>query len=454
MSGERSRVVPPALVGTILIGTLLNPLNSSMIAVALVRLRDDFAVTLATASWLVSAFYLAAAVGQPLMGRLADLLGPRRIFCAGWVLVGLTGALAPLAPSFGWLVFARVAQAVGTSAAFPAGLALIRRSARGPSASPPAAALAALAIAASVSAALGPVLGGVLVDAAGWQAIFLVNTALSMIGLPLAVRFLPPDPPVAGGLAPALRGVDWPGAALFAATLAGTLGFLISLASGALWVLPPVVAVCAVGLVRRERRTATPIVDLAVAGDRRIAAVFAQYAAVNVVFYAAFFGLPQWLEEVRHYAPGDAGLLLLPVAGLGVLAAPVASRLITRSGPRPPLVIGAVALTAGAALMLTLEDHTALGGILLVSAMLGIPNGFNNLGLQAALYERAPAEHTGAAGGLFQTARYLGAILATALIGALFGERASSSGLHEIAVVCVVIAACLIVASALFKRRP
>jgi MFS family permease len=453
MSGERSRAVPPALVGTILIGTLLNPLNSSMIAVALIRLRDDFAVSLATASWLVSAFYLAAAVGQPLMGRLADLLGPRRVFCAGWVLVGLTGALAPLAPGFGWLVVVRVVQALGTSAAFPAGLALIRRSTRDPSAPPPAAALAALAIAASVSAALGPVLGGVLVGAAGWQAIFLVNAALTLVGLPLAVRVLPRDPPTAAGLGAALRGVDWTGAALFAATLVGTLGFLISLASGALWELPPLVAVCAVALVRRERRAATPIVDVEVAGDRAIAAVFAQYAAVNVVFYAACFGLPQWLQEVRHYSPQDAGLLLLPVAGLGVLAAPLASRLITRSGPRPPLVIGAVALTAGAALMLTLDGATTLGGILLVSAMLGIPNGFNNLGLQAALYERAPAEHTGAAGGLFQTARYLGSILATALIGALFGERASSGGLHGIAIVCVVVCAGLVVASARFRRR-
>src|SRR3954449_11415859 len=82
-------MVPRRVVGTILLGTLLNPLNSSMIAVALVRLRDDFAVSLAPASWLVSGFYLAAAVGQPLMGRIADLVGHRRGFCAGWGLGAL-----------------------------------------------------------------------------------------------------------------------------------------------------------------------------------------------------------------------------------------------------------------------------------------------------------------------------------------------------------------------------
>jgi MFS family permease len=440
-------------VGTILLGTLLNPLNSSMIAVALVRLRDDFGVTLATASWLVSAFYLAAAVGQPLMGRLADLLGPRRVFCSGWVLVALTGVLAPFAPGFGWLVGARVLQALGTSCAFPAGLALIRRSTRDPDAPPPAAALGALAVAASVSAALGPVLGGVLVAAAGWQAIFAVNAVLAVIGLPLALRILPRDAPTGGGLRGVARMVDWAGIALFTLVLAGTLGILLSLSGGVLWFLIPVVVVSAAALRWRERRAAAPIVDLEVAGDRRIATVFLQFAAVNVVFYAVFFGLPQWLEEVRGFGPAQAGLLLLPVAGLGVVVTPLTARLISRSGTRLPLLLGAASLTAGSVLMLTIGGATSVVAIVGVSAVLGIPNGFNNLGLQAALYERAPAEHTGAAGGLFQTSRYVGSILATALIGAVFGERASTDGLHRIALVCLVISLGLLLGSLLARRR-
>jgi MFS family permease len=452
--GESARIptrVPRAIVGAILLGTLLNPLNSSMIAVALVRLRDDFGVTLATVSWLVSAFYIAAAVGQPLMGRLADLLGPRRVFCAGWVLVALTGALAPLTPTFGWLVAARVVQALGTSAAFPAGLALIRRSTPDPSAPPPAAALGALAIGGSVSAALGPVLGGVLVAVAGWEAIFLVNVVLAAIGLPLALRVLPRDPPVAAGEGgPRAAGalVDWTGIVLFSGALAAGLGFVLSLEGSPRWVLVPVALVLGALLAVRERRARTPIIDLDVATDRRVAAVLAQYAAVNVVFYVVFFGLPQWLEEVRGFAPGEAGLLLLPIAGLGVVATPFASRLVSRRGPRLPLLIGAVALTAGAALILLLDGGTPVVGILLVGAVLGVPNGFNNLGLQAALYERTPPEHTGAAGGLFQTFRYLGAILATALIGAFFGERATTAGLHELALVAVAIGALLVLASA------
>lgn len=442
--------VPRRLVGTVLLGTLLNPLNSSMIAVALVTLRDDFEVTLATASWLVSAFYLAAAVGQPTMGRIADLLGPRRVFCAGWVIVGVTGVLAPLSPSFGWLVAARAVQALGTSAAYPAGLAMIRRGTGNPTGPPPAAALGALAIAGSISAAAGPVLGGGLVALAGWQAIFLVNVVLAVIGLPLAVRFLPHDPPPLGGPLQIARTIDWAGIVLFSGVLVGLLAVLLS---PQLWPLLTVVVLSAAGLVWRERRAATPIVDVAVAGNRRIAAVFAQYAAVNIAFYGAFFGLPQWLEEVRDLEPQQAGLMMLPFAGLSIVITPLAARVITRRGYRLSLLVGAGTLTAAFAGLTLVSDTSPLWLVLLLTAALGLPNAFNNLGLQAALYERTPPEHTGAAGGLYQTFRYVGAILATALIGVFLGERATTDGLHEIAAAAALVGAVLVAVNATGARR-
>ena len=445
--------IPRRIVGTILLGTLLNPLNSSMIAVALVTLRDDFEVTLATASWLVSAFYLAAAVGQPLMGRLADLLGPRRVFCSGWVIVAITGVLAPLSPSFGWLVAWRAVQALGTSAAYPAGLAMIRRSSPDPTGAPPTGALGALSIAGSVSAALGPVLGGGLIALAGWQAIFLVNVALAVIGLPLALRFLPRDPPRIRGFAHVVHTIDWAGIVLFTGVLTGLLGFLLSLEDTPLWPLLAVVAISGVGLVARERRTATPILDVEVAANPRIAVVFAQYAAVNIAFYSAFFGLPQWLEEVRDLEPQQAGLMMLPFAGLGIVMTPVAARLIRRRGYRLSLAIGATALTAAFCGLLLVGDTSPLWIVLLITAGLGIPNAFNNLGLQSALYERTPSEHTGAAGGLYQTFRYVGAILATALIGVFLGERATTAGLHELAFAAALIGAVLVAVNVTGARR-
>jgi MFS family permease len=95
---------------------------------------------------------------------------------------------------------------------------------------------------------------------------------------------------------------------------------------------------------------------------------------------------------------------------VGVLATPLAARLIDRSGPRLALIVGAVLLLAGSLLLLLFDAATPVPALLAVGAVLGVPNGFNTLGLQAALYETAPATQMGAAGGLFQTFRYTGAM--------------------------------------------
>src|SRR5207237_1435375 len=163
----------------------------------------------------------------------------------------------------------------------------------------------------------------------------------------------------------------------FSGTLASLLAFLLSLSSSPLWLLLPV-APLAAALLRRERRAATPFLDVRMlAANRRLVGVYAQFAAVNVVFYTVFFALPIWLERARGFAPGQTGLLVLPISGLGVLATPIAARLIGKSGPRPALVIGAGTLTVGCLLLLGLHATTPVIAILAVGAVLGIPNGFN-----------------------------------------------------------------------------
>lgn len=112
------------------LGTALNPLNSSMIAVALVVLRADFALDVATVTWVVTSFYLTSAAGQPLMGRLADRFGPRRLFLLGMALVAVTCALAPFAPNFALLCVARAFMALGTATAYPSAVVMVAALAR------------------------------------------------------------------------------------------------------------------------------------------------------------------------------------------------------------------------------------------------------------------------------------------------------------------------------------
>jgi MFS family permease len=179
------------------------------------------------------------------------------------------------------------------------------------------------------------------------------------------------------------------------------------------------------------------------AANRPLIGVYAQFAGVNIVFYAVFFSMPLWLEQVRGFDSGMAGLLLLPISGMGVLATPIAARLISKSGPRPALIIGSFTLIVGSLLLLVFNAATPVIVILAIGAILGIPNGFNNLGLQAALYEHAPARQMGAASGQFQTFRYVGAILATSLLGTTI----TSDGLHIIATILTIISVLLLLAS-------
>ncbi|MBO0781795.1 MAG: MFS transporter [Ktedonobacteraceae bacterium] len=149
------------------------------------------------------------------------------------------------------------------------------------------------------------------------------------------------------------------------------------------------------------------------------------------------------MEQVRGFDRGMSGLLLLPIAGMGVLATPIAARLISKSGPGPALIIGTFSLTVGSLLLLVFNAATSVIVILAVGDVLGIPNGFNNLGLQAALYEHAPTRQMGAASGQFQTFRYVGVILATSLLGTTI----TSDGLHIIAVILTIISVLLLLAS-------
>jgi MFS family permease len=384
------------MVASVTLGTLLTPLNSSMVAVALARLQQDFSVGVGTVTWLVSGFYLASAVAQPVTGRLVDRLGARRVFLTGLVVVAAVCAAAPFAPDFGWLVAVRVLQACGGSAAFPAGLSMIR--ATSPGGRAPAGSLGAINVANSAGAALGPTLAGFLVAFAGWQAIFLVNVPMAALGVATGLRWMPADPPPAPALAagPAPRHSAW-----------------------------------------------------ALLTNRRLAGIYLQFAGVNVVFYSIFLALPLWLQQARGLPAYEAGLLLLPVAGLGALVAPPAAWSIGRAGYRPVLILGAVALLAGSVLLLVLGSGTPLWAIAAAGMVFGLPSTTNTLGLQSALYEAAPPDAIGVAGGLFQTCRYVGAMLSGGLIGLVFQRGGTTTpSLHLLAALLVGLSACLLVAAA------
>lgn len=409
------------------LGTLLNPLNSSMIAVALVPFQRDFQVSVTTVTWVVTSFYLASAAGQPLMGRLADRFGPRRLFLFGMLVVALACAATPFAGSFAAVCAGRVALAVGTATAFPSAIAMLRAVAAGSAAGTPRL-LGRIQIANTSGAAIGPVLGGALVTFLGWQAIFWVNVPLAAAAFAGVAAFAPRD---AARERTSLRRTvaesDVPGILLFVATLTALLVFLLDLRPQPLWWLLPVVPVAAALFVWRERRTSHPFLDLRLLGaNHRLLMVYLCFAVFNVVYYCAFFGLPQYLQEHGGFSAGVTGLLMFPLAAVTIAVTPLAARAIESVGLRPTLLTGAWALVVGAVLLAFAAATTTPWVMLALTAALGIPYCVVSIAMNQALYSAARPQDAGVAAGIFQTSRYVGAIVATTVLGLLFTSGTTS----------------------------
>jgi MFS family permease len=444
-------------ISVVTLGTILNPLNSSMIAVALLSVGTAFAVSNATSTWLISSFYLAGAIGMPIAGYLADSFGPRKVFVWGLVLLLVASSLAPFSPSFWWLVPVRCVQAFGSATAYPAGMAIFRQAdLRG---SRLAGTLTAMAMVGGVSMGLGPPLGGILLKGLGWSGIFIMNVPVATLGIILALLWLPASSDRgASGSQPAgpasirslARRIDLLGIALFALALIALLWFLLSLPKSPLWWMLPVSVGAAALLIRHEWRIDEPFLNVRLLSTNyALLRVFAEYCAVNIVFYLYLFGLPIWLEEDLGVSPSVAGLLILPMAVVAVLATPVAGAVLARRGTKTTLMVGSVVLFAASLLLLLLPGITHAAAVLVLSALFGFPTGFNNLGLQASMFRSAPADEMGRAGGQYQTFRYLGAIISVAVLGVVFGNTATRAGLHTVAWVAVAVSGALVVSKLL-----
>lgn len=369
-------------VGVLCPGTALSALNSGMVAVALATLRRDFGLDVATVTWVITVFYLTSAALQPLMGRLADCFGARRIFAAGMVIVIAAGGLGPFAPNFAWLCAARVLLAIGAATAFPAAAAMLRRmaGAKPPAGTPqPAAAklIARIQIIDTSAGAVGPALGGVLIAYFGWEAIFWINVPLAAIALAGALLLVPRDDPRRRTpIRTTLAEADLPGVLFFVVAVAALVTFVLELIDEPLWWLLPVVPIAVSLFVRRELHFRKPFIDLRkIAAHPGLVGVYVYFILGSMVFYSVLFGIPQYLEDHAGFGTDAVGALLLPLAAFSIVLAPVVERLIDRRGLRTALLLGAAGLVIATLTLFLLTRTTAPVAILACAAAVGVAYG-------------------------------------------------------------------------------
>ncbi|MEC0210949.1 MFS transporter [Paenibacillus ehimensis] len=440
------------------LGILLNPLNSSMVSVAIPRLQNVFQLDFTVVSWIIFSFYIASAIAQPVMGKASDLFGRKKIFLTGLLVAFIASLLAPLSPNFEWLIVFRIVQSIGTSMMVGVGMAIVRIQITEKQAT----ALSVLSIFLSGAAAIGPFIGGVLIHWWDWHAIFFVNIPFVAASFLLAWRTIPKDEPptsVASNMSfrKWMNRIDAPGILLFTVGLIALLvGLLSAKSSGHISLRYVIVGLIGLMLllafVRHELKTTSPFIPLRTfAKYPAMTWVNIEFMLVNVLFYSLFFGLPSYLQTVRHVSEFHTGILMLSLGLCSLVASPLAGRWIEKSGPRPALLLSAMLMTLGSVWIVTLNQTSPVISVCLALAAFGISNGLNSVGMQAALFKSSPKEIIGVVSGIFNTSRNLGAILSSLLIGIVMGGKFSFEGFRWLGMILTVFALSLLFMS--WRRR-
>jgi MFS family permease len=394
----------------VLLGLLfgLAGMSTSAVTVALPELARDLAVTPSTAAWMVSGYAVALAVGTPMHGRLADMVGIRGPLCAGIVAMTIGASVAALAPSFGILMGARVLQGLGAAAVPVLATALISARFEG---AERGAALGRIAGVAGTMGSLGPIVGGAAEALGGWR----LAVALPVLGL-LAV---PPLARVAPSRGSGER-LDGFGA-LFVALSASGLVLLIQSPSTGLVVAGVGAALLAAGtplLAWWVRRRPDGFLPLSIITNRTVLRSAFAAAAVPASWFALLLGVPLAAAS-WGWTPLATGALLLPAAAVGFVSPALAKALLRRLGARrsialacPTAVVALATAAAGTAAQSPVLLATA---VVLVSAAFGIGQPAMISSVGAAV----PDSQRGVALGIATLVFLTGASVGAALIGGL-----------------------------------
>jgi EmrB/QacA subfamily drug resistance transporter len=403
------------------IGLFMMVLDNLVVNVALPSIRRDLGASIQTLEWTVNAYVLAYAVLLLTGAALGDRLGRKRMFIAGIALFTAGSAAAALAPTIGLLIVARAAQGVGAAVVTPLTLTLLAE------AFPPAQRGLALGVWSGISGvgvALGPLVGGALVQVASWHWIFWVNVPIGLALIPLAATRLVES-------RGAVTHLDLPGLALASSGLFGivyglvrsqslgwsSLEVVISLAAGVALVL---------AFIAQELRTSEPMLPMQFFANRGFAVTNAVSLAMYFGMFGSIFFLSQFLQNVLHNSPLQAGVKLLVWTGAVMVVAPLAGFLSERFGSRWFMVAGlglqAIALGMLAALS---SVHQTYASMVIPFVLAGSGMALVFAPSANAVLSSVRTSQTGQASGATNAIRELGGVLGIAVLATVFTSHGS-----------------------------
>ncbi|MGH9075431.1 MAG: DHA2 family efflux MFS transporter permease subunit [Acidimicrobiales bacterium] len=398
------------------LGVVMVGLDGTVVAIANPVIGRDLHATLSGLQWVTNGYLLCLAVLMITAGKLGDRYGRKRVFLAGVVGFALASLGSGLSASIGMLIAFRCLQGVAGALLMPSTLAILR------GAFPPQRLEMAVGIwggTSAVAIAAGPIVGGLLVQHVSWQSVFYINLLVGAVALAVGgwvVAESRDERPA--------RSLDLPGVALLSGALfclvwgiirsqghgwgsAQTIGFLAG--AGALFV----------AFVLRERITEHPLIPLRLFRSVSLSAGVVLSVLVMFALFGVLFFLTLYLERVHGFSPVAAGVRVLPLTAVFMVSAPLAGWIMSRWGPRPPIVAGMAMIGVAFLGLAHLGVDSPYLGLWPWFVLVGFGMGFVLIGATQAIVGNAAVDEAGVASGLQQTATQLGGVLGTAVLGAV-----------------------------------
>jgi MFS family permease len=422
---DRDSVKPTAVLIAAALGAALNPLNSTMVAVALPALSAEFGASPSSVTLTVVTGYLVATlVSQVPSGSIADRIGYTRALGIGrWLFLAgaLVGGLAPILPL---VVIGRLLMAVGGSLIIPTAMALVRvavpeeRRAR---------AFGTLGAVLGAAAAIGPAIGAWMSSHFGWRSLFVIN--VPMVALSWGIQRFGQAADVSS--AGPTKAFDWIGSLLIGAALVLLTFATRAGAPAAPWLAAAGIIAAAV-LVWHERRVATPVLQLPLFRERGFVAGSGVIATQNLAMYSLLLLVP-FLFGTSGKTDPQLGLAIIAMTATMALTSPIGGWAVELIGARVVVLAGGLVGAAGVIGLMQLAASANALQVGLRLLLVGLGLGLSTGPSQAVALKAVAAARSGVAAATLSMLRYLGAVIGTVVIGYALGNPAAAAARHQTA---------------------
>jgi EmrB/QacA subfamily drug resistance transporter len=406
------------------VSSLIVNANTSAVTILLPAIGEDVGAPVSTLQWAVTGYSLVGAAFIVTSGALGDVFGRRRVFIGGLFLFVISSILIAFAGSGGAVIAGRMLQGAAGSTILACGMSLLTVASSG---NERLRAVSLWGAAAAIGAALGPLVGGLLVDTTGWQGLFWISASVGALCVPITLRSVKEsrDPTRS-------RSIDWLGTFLVAAILAP---LILGVSEGASWGWTSVATiscfvisiVATIAFVAVERRSAAPLVDLALMRNRVLIGstlgILIGAGTINGLMFilSLYFQDPSTLGMT----PLEAGLATIPATVGMVVLAPFVPKIAARMGTRLAVLLGFVIMTAGFVFLIPIDSSWRYALFVLPIVAVAVGMALSNGPCSAASTSAVPEAQVGAASGISNMARYVGAAVVVAIVAAVYGNVAN-----------------------------